>query len=193
MGCAVSSETLPSRADDASKPAVELSKPLSVMRSTGGVPPSDAASAGGATPSDIASSAPAKTILPLAMRGILSAAGRPRNTGAAPNLGGRQARCYPRDVTGNTTPRAPQIRDVARLAGVSHQTVSRVINDSSQVRPETRARVLTAMEQLDYRANPVARALTTGRSRTLGVVTFDMTLFGPASTMYGIERAARDA
>jgi DNA-binding LacI/PurR family transcriptional regulator len=89
--------------------------------------------------------------------------------------------------------RAAQIRDVARLAGVSHQTVSRVINGSTHVRPETRARVLTAMDQLDYRANPVARALTTGRSRTLGVVTFDVTLFGPASTLHGIERAARDA
>src|SRR5215212_4922334 len=85
------------------------------------------------------------------------------------------------------------IRDVARLAGVSHQTVSRVLNDSPSVRPETRERVLTAMTQLDYRANPVARALTTGRSRTLGVVTFDLSLFGPASTLAALERAARDS
>src|SRR4051794_2433291 len=83
--------------------------------------------------------------------------------------------------------------DVAALAGVSHQTVSRVINDSAHVRPETRDRVLSAMRKLDYRPNSVARALVTGRSRTLGVVTFDTTLYGPASTLVGIERAAHTA
>jgi DNA-binding LacI/PurR family transcriptional regulator len=83
--------------------------------------------------------------------------------------------------------------DVARLAGVSHQTVSRVINGSIHVRAETRDRVLAAMEKLDYRPNSVARALVTGRSHTLGVVTFDTTLFGPASTLVGIERAAHAA
>src|SRR4051794_3165515 len=83
--------------------------------------------------------------------------------------------------------------DVARLAGVSHQTVSRVINGSEHVKPETRDRVMAAMEKLDYRPNSVARALVTGRSRTLGVVTFDTTLYGPASTLVGIERAAHAA
>jgi DNA-binding LacI/PurR family transcriptional regulator len=83
--------------------------------------------------------------------------------------------------------------DVAKLAGVSHQTVSRVINGSPQVRPATRERVLTAMRELDYRPNSAARALVTGRSRTLGVVSFDTTLYGPASTLYAIERAAHDA
>ena len=82
--------------------------------------------------------------------------------------------------------------DVARLAGVSHQTVSRVINGSTAVRPETRARVEDAMEKLDYRPNSVARALVTGKSRTLGVVTFDTSLFGPASTLVGVERAAHE-
>jgi DNA-binding LacI/PurR family transcriptional regulator len=82
--------------------------------------------------------------------------------------------------------------DVGRLAGVSHQTVSRVINGSPHVRPETRAKVLAAMEQLGYRPNPVARALVTGRSKTLGVVSFDTTLYGPASTLFGIERAAHE-
>ncbi len=82
--------------------------------------------------------------------------------------------------------------DVGRLAGVSHQTVSRVINGSSHVRPETRERVLAAMRELDYRPNPTARALVTGRSNTLGVVTFDTTLYGPASTLCGIERAAHE-
>ncbi len=88
--------------------------------------------------------------------------------------------------------RGAVMSDVGRLAGVSHQTVSRVINGSSHVRPETRERVLAAMRELDYRPNPVARALVTGRSNTLGVVTFDTTLYGPASTLCGIERAAHE-
>jgi DNA-binding LacI/PurR family transcriptional regulator len=83
--------------------------------------------------------------------------------------------------------------DVARLAGVSQQTVSRVLNASPHVRADTRARVEEAMRKLAYRPNRVARALVTGRSRALGVVSFDTTLFGPASTLAGIERAAHDA
>jgi DNA-binding LacI/PurR family transcriptional regulator len=83
--------------------------------------------------------------------------------------------------------------DVAKLAGVSLQTVSRVINDSPHVRADTRERVQEAMRKLEYRPNPVARALVTGRSRTLGVVSFDTTLHGPASTLFGIERAAHEA
>src|SRR3954451_22869977 len=89
--------------------------------------------------------------------------------------------------------RRPVMSDVARLAGVSHQTVSRVINDSDHVRAETRERVLAAMRELDYRPNSVARALVTGRSNTLGVVSFDTTLYGPASTLFGIEQAAHSA
>src|SRR3954465_11002655 len=89
--------------------------------------------------------------------------------------------------------RTAVMADVAKLAGVSHQTVSRVINDSTHVRPETRRRVLPAMRQLDYRPNPAARALVTGRSQTLGVVSFDTTLYGPASTLFAIEQAAHAA
>jgi len=83
--------------------------------------------------------------------------------------------------------------DVAQLAGVSYQTVSRVLHDSPNVRDETRERVLAAIRQLDYRPNSTARALVTGRSNTLGVVTFDTTLYGPATTLHGIEQAAHDA
>ncbi len=83
--------------------------------------------------------------------------------------------------------------DVGRLAGVSHQTVSRVINGSPHVRAQTRQRVLEAMLELGYRPNSAARALATGRSNILGVVSFDTTLYGPASTLYGIERAAHEA
>jgi DNA-binding LacI/PurR family transcriptional regulator len=83
--------------------------------------------------------------------------------------------------------------DVARLAGVSHQTVSRVLHDSPNVRAQTRERVLAAMRSLEYRPNSVARALVTGRTRTVGVVSFDTTLYGPASTLLAIEQAAHDA
>src|SRR4051795_5550127 len=89
--------------------------------------------------------------------------------------------------------RTAVMADVAKLAGVSHQTVSRVINDSTHVRPETRRRVLAAMDRLAYRPNPAARALVTGRSGTLGVVSFDTTLYGPASTLFAIEQAAHAA
>jgi DNA-binding LacI/PurR family transcriptional regulator len=97
------------------------------------------------------------------------------------------------EVITRRRPRAPVMSDVGRLAGVSHQTVSRVINGSPHVRAETRSRVLAAMEELGYRPNSVARALVTGRSNTLGVVSFDTTLYGPASTLFGIEKAAHEA
>ncbi|MEO7730397.1 MAG: LacI family DNA-binding transcriptional regulator [Kofleriaceae bacterium] len=83
--------------------------------------------------------------------------------------------------------------DVARRVGVSLQTVSRVLHDSPLVRRETRERVLDAMRQLNYRPSPAAQALVTGRSRLLGVVSFDTALFGPASTLLGIEQAAHEA
>jgi DNA-binding LacI/PurR family transcriptional regulator len=83
--------------------------------------------------------------------------------------------------------------DVAQLAGVSKQTVSRVFNDQPKVRPETRERVLSAARQLGYRPNLAARALTTGRTRTLGVITSDAVSYGPAATLQAINTAARDA
>jgi DNA-binding LacI/PurR family transcriptional regulator len=90
-------------------------------------------------------------------------------------------------------PRAPVMMDVARLAGVSHQTVSRVVNSHVNVRAETRQRVLDAMRQLNYQRNSAARTLVTRRSNTIGIITIDSTLFGPASMVYGIEQAARAA
>src|SRR6516162_11492343 len=80
--------------------------------------------------------------------------------------------------------------DVAKLAGVSHQTVSRVLNDHPNVRPQIREDVLAAIRQLGYRPNAAARTLVTGRTQALGVISFDTTLYGPASMLYGIERAA---
>jgi DNA-binding LacI/PurR family transcriptional regulator len=70
--------------------------------------------------------------------------------------------------TSSERARMPSIRDVARLAGVSHQTVSRVLNDHPSIRPETKERVLDAIRVLDYRPNVAARALATSRSNTLG-------------------------
>jgi DNA-binding LacI/PurR family transcriptional regulator len=81
--------------------------------------------------------------------------------------------------------------DVARLAGVSHQTVSRVVGDHPNVRDETRAKVLHAIEEMGYRRNSSARALVTRRTRTLGVVASNTTLYGPASTLFALEEAAR--
>jgi len=95
--------------------------------------------------------------------------------------------------TSNGAIRGPAMTDVASLAGVSHQTVSRVINKHPNVTPTTRTRVLAAIEELGYRRNNAARALVTGRSQTLGVVTLNSTLYGPASTLYGIEQAALES
>ncbi len=83
--------------------------------------------------------------------------------------------------------------DVARVAGVSHQTVSRVLNDHPSVRGETRRRVLDAIAATGYRRNTAARALVTRRTGTIGVVTSGSALFGPTSTLIAIENAARDA
>ncbi|SCE50410.1 transcriptional regulator, LacI family [Streptomyces sp. DvalAA-14] len=82
--------------------------------------------------------------------------------------------------------------DVAQVAGVSHQTVSRVLSNHPNVRETTKDEVLRAIEQLGYRRNSSARALVTRRTLTLGVVACNPTLFGPASTLFGLEEAARD-
>ena len=69
--------------------------------------------------------------------------------------------------------RKPSITDVARIAGVSYQTVSRVINDASDVSAETRQRILEVIEDVGYRRNRVATALVTNRSTAVGIVTSD--------------------
>jgi DNA-binding LacI/PurR family transcriptional regulator len=85
------------------------------------------------------------------------------------------------------------VRDVAALAGVSTQTVSRVINDHPSVRDETRRRVQEAMLTLGYRVNNAARTLGTRRTRTLGVIASNAALFGPAAGVVALEAAARAA
>lgn len=110
-------------------------------------------------------------------RAAAQAGGDPGNPGAQ---GGTNAR------------KRPGMHDVARLAGVSHQTVSRVMNGSEGVSPRTRAVVLAAIEKLGYRPNSAARTLVTGRSKVLGLVTIGGALYGPMSMLYGVEAAARE-
>ncbi|WP_367129383.1 LacI family DNA-binding transcriptional regulator [Saccharothrix sp. HUAS TT1] len=83
--------------------------------------------------------------------------------------------------------------DVARLAGVSHQTVSRVLNGHPYVQEQTRLRVRAAIDELGYRPNRVARALVTGRSQLIGVVAQNTTLCGPASLLAAFEQVASAA
>lgn len=89
--------------------------------------------------------------------------------------------------------RAANIFDVARLAGVSHQTVSRVINDLPNVRAATRERVQQAIAQLNYSPSPAARALVTRRTRTIGLIVPGNADYGPASIMMHFNLAARAA
>jgi DNA-binding LacI/PurR family transcriptional regulator len=91
------------------------------------------------------------------------------------------------------SPRQATIFDVARLAGVSHQTVSRVLNDLPNVRPSTRVRVEDAIKKLRYVPSPAARALVTRRSRTIGLIATGTPEFGPASTQLYFNAAARTA
>lgn len=95
------------------------------------------------------------------------------------------------DVTRPARPAG--VREVARLAGVSTQTVSRVINNYPNIRPETRMRVLEAMRALDYRVNNAARALGTASTRTIGVIATDATLYGPTVGIAALAEAAREA
>jgi DNA-binding LacI/PurR family transcriptional regulator len=88
---------------------------------------------------------------------------------------------------------APRSEDVARLAGVSRKTVSRVLNNEPYVSDESRRRVLAAAEELGYRLNHAARALASGRTRSIGVVALGTAGYGTASLLVGIEQAVRDA
>ncbi|OUD88213.1 HTH-type transcriptional regulator GntR [Clavibacter michiganensis subsp. michiganensis] len=84
----------------------------------------------------------------------------------------------------------PGLADVARLAGVSNATVSRVLNGSAQVSVARRAAVTRAVDELGYRPNEAARALVSGRNRLVGVLAEDTTRYGFASTIQGIQEAA---
>ncbi|NEB02839.1 LacI family transcriptional regulator [Streptomyces sp. SID13726] len=83
--------------------------------------------------------------------------------------------------------------EVARAAGVSQKTVSRVVNGEPHVSPEVRDRVLRAVEELGYRPNNAARALLLGRYRRIGVVSLGSALYGPATLLLALERAMQRA
>jgi DNA-binding LacI/PurR family transcriptional regulator len=85
----------------------------------------------------------------------------------------------------------PTLRDVARLAGVSHQTVSRVVNGSEDVLPETRANVEAAIKELGYRPNAIARSMARGQTHTLACISPNLTDYTFASVIEGAETEAR--
>src|SRR5919112_2581173 len=87
--------------------------------------------------------------------------------------------------------RRPAGTDVAHRAGVSQKTVSRVMNGEPYVTEEVRLRVLAAARELGYRRNNVARALNSGRTHRIGVVSLGTALWGPATLLMAAERAAR--
>lgn len=94
---------------------------------------------------------------------------------------------------GEARVRAATIYDVAKVAGVSHQTVSRYLQGFPGIRPETAARVAQALDELDYRPNLTARSLTTGRSRRIGALTHDIDKYGPSRILSAASAAASDA
>jgi len=81
--------------------------------------------------------------------------------------------------------------EVAEVAGVSHQTVSRVVNASPLVAERTRARVLKAIARMNYRPNSVARNLAARRSALIGVITFSVESYGPSHLITSLSEAAR--
>lgn len=89
--------------------------------------------------------------------------------------------------------RAANIRDVAAAAGVSHQTVSRVINGHANLRESTRQRVLDAMEELQFRPNRAARALVTKESRIIGALVASGAEYGPTASLQAVQTAANEA
>lgn len=96
-------------------------------------------------------------------------------------------------MSSRPTNRRATIKDVAAAAGVSTQTVSRVLNDRPDVSPETRQRVQKVIDQLDYRPSQLARSLIQQRSYTLGVIIAGLRYVGVSLTLNGITEAAEAA
>lgn len=96
----------------------------------------------------------------------------------------------PQPVTVEVRPGRPTLTDVARLAGVSRQTASRVARGGGLVHEETARRVRQVIDDLGYRPNVVARALSVGITQQIGVVTHSTFDYGPAAILNGIETAA---
>src|ERR1700746_1773029 len=85
----------------------------------------------------------------------------------------------------------PTLNDVANVLGLSHQTVFRVINNHPRVLPETRERVLQAIDAIGYKPNQAARFLANRRSTLIGLVTDDPGIYGPAHAILSLEQEAR--
>ena len=90
-------------------------------------------------------------------------------------------------------PKAPTIYDVAALAGVSHQTVSRYLKGFEGIRPATRARVEEAIRSLEYRPNETARMLSTNRPNRIAAFVSDLSQVGPIRIMLGATHVALEA
>lgn len=88
------------------------------------------------------------------------------------------------------TPRQVTISQVAKEAGVSSQTVSRVINNRDEITPETRKHVQDVIKRLGYQPNAIARSLSQRRSHTLGVVASGLEYYGPSRSLIGVEQGA---
>lgn len=86
----------------------------------------------------------------------------------------------------------PTIRDVAQLAGVSHQTVSRVINEYEKINPDTRKKVKNAIEILGYHPSAIARSMSYGGTRTFACISPNLTDYTFASMIEGAESYARE-
>src|SRR5688572_11107690 len=95
-------------------------------------------------------------------------------------------------VNPRATHRRPTIREVAEAAGVSTQTVSRVINNRPDVAPDTYERVQQVIAETGYAPNMLARSLTQGWTHSLGVVAYGLDYFGPSRILTGIEQRAAE-
>ena len=85
------------------------------------------------------------------------------------------------------------IADVAREAGVSQQTVSRVLNDKSEISPATRERILQVIQRLGYRPSRIARGLATSKTMTIGLIVPDIGNPFFSEIARGADRAAHEA
>ncbi|MCM3696738.1 LacI family DNA-binding transcriptional regulator [Microbacterium oleivorans] len=112
-----------------------------------------------------------------------------RSTRPAPDEGVVTPAAEPAVRRGGTPHGGPTQADVARHAGVSAQTVSRVVTGAARVDEPTRERVLASMRELGYRPNRAARALRSARYRSIGVVMSDLTSYGSVRTWEAISRA----
>jgi DNA-binding LacI/PurR family transcriptional regulator len=117
-------------------------------------------------------------------------AGRPLRAGKA---GGRAAKAAGPGASSDPERKRPTIWEVAKRAGVSHQTVSRFLKNDSGMKPATRARIERAVAELDYRPNLMARSMRTQRSHRITIVLPELSGFVPIPLLRGASAAAHEA